>query len=385
MGLFKPAWMSENKEKAEAALVKIADPEKLRQAATEAPLCSVRMLATARLTDQALLTSIVHNDEETSVRAAAFYNLTDLHQCAEVLKNDEGWLLYFDTPNRRPLGAIIADQQILFDLATNSKNEYTRKCATENITDQKLLIRIADSSAWKETQSIAIDRVNDQKVIAGFARNSERILEQRILDKLKDQDLLCDLALHAQNDSNRYHALKKVADNRQEVFELLAANDSDSLVRRGAVSRVNGPQSLYELIKKSKDEDFCIDALWQLFKCVKGNTVLPPDIKETFMQITESNRSFGTRIAALKPLARWGLLGSKELERIVGGLMDFAEKHHGDSGVNGWGVYDALTGAQAQALGFKETCFGADKYHGKYAELSYKGKKVRGTKTVDYR
>ena len=49
MGLFKPAWMGTNKEKALASVAKLIDKEKLARAAMNAPLDEVCVVAARRL------------------------------------------------------------------------------------------------------------------------------------------------------------------------------------------------------------------------------------------------------------------------------------------------------------------------------------------------
>lgn len=51
MGLFKPGWKSENKEKVLAAVDRLGKQSQIAEAAKNAPLCSAAMAAVEKLTD----------------------------------------------------------------------------------------------------------------------------------------------------------------------------------------------------------------------------------------------------------------------------------------------------------------------------------------------
>ena len=59
---FKPAWMSENTDKAKKALDLIADQEKLAQIVMEAPHYGVREAALAKIESQPLLAKFAKSD-----------------------------------------------------------------------------------------------------------------------------------------------------------------------------------------------------------------------------------------------------------------------------------------------------------------------------------
>ena len=55
MGLFKPAWMSNKKDKAQEAANKTTKQSKLEEVSKKAPLRDIREMALKRLTDQAAI------------------------------------------------------------------------------------------------------------------------------------------------------------------------------------------------------------------------------------------------------------------------------------------------------------------------------------------
>ena len=57
-GLFKPAWMSENEEKALRAVAKLTDQTLLARVVREAVVCKARTAAVEKLTDQTRTKSI---------------------------------------------------------------------------------------------------------------------------------------------------------------------------------------------------------------------------------------------------------------------------------------------------------------------------------------
>jgi hypothetical protein len=75
MGLFKPVWMRDNKEKALKAVEKLTYQQMLAQIANNDPIADVYIAAVKRLTDQSILADNAKNDNACDVRREAVENL----------------------------------------------------------------------------------------------------------------------------------------------------------------------------------------------------------------------------------------------------------------------------------------------------------------------
>jgi hypothetical protein len=87
MGLFTPAWKSNNEKRALRSIEKMTDPEKLKRVVKEAENRYVRKAAVEKLTDQNVLADVAKNDSDSDVRKAAVEKLTDQNVLADVAKN----------------------------------------------------------------------------------------------------------------------------------------------------------------------------------------------------------------------------------------------------------------------------------------------------------
>ena len=87
MGLFKPAWQSENKKKALKAVEKTTEQTILADIAKNAKIMEVREAAVKMLDIQPILLYVAQNDEYLAVRTAAIKKLTDQNTLAEIVNN----------------------------------------------------------------------------------------------------------------------------------------------------------------------------------------------------------------------------------------------------------------------------------------------------------
>jgi geranylgeranyl pyrophosphate synthase len=77
MGLFKPAWASENDKRAVKAVNKLTDQTILTDLARNNKSVFVRKAAVEKLTDQSILADIARNDKNPTVSRAAIEKITD--------------------------------------------------------------------------------------------------------------------------------------------------------------------------------------------------------------------------------------------------------------------------------------------------------------------
>ena len=100
MGLFKPAWQSDNREKAMNAVARITDYSTLVEITKTALLSEVHiaamrkladdqvyyLLASDQITDQALLEDIARSEREWHIRQHALFGMSDQAAIANIAK-----------------------------------------------------------------------------------------------------------------------------------------------------------------------------------------------------------------------------------------------------------------------------------------------------------
>ncbi|MDL2237871.1 hypothetical protein LJC56_08610 [Christensenellaceae bacterium OttesenSCG-928-K19] len=77
MGLFKPAWQSDNEEKVLKAVANETDKRKLVEIALKAPLDNARVEAIKKINDQSVLFNIATSDYTTKLaEIRRYYDIT---------------------------------------------------------------------------------------------------------------------------------------------------------------------------------------------------------------------------------------------------------------------------------------------------------------------
>ena len=132
LDLFKPAWQSDNEEKAIASVQKITDKGTLKKIAIKANYGSVRKAAEEQL-DQSILADFAKNNSDADVRMVAVEKLTNQSILVDIAKNDS------HSDVRKAAAERLTDQSILADIAKNDSDSSVHKEAMEKLTDQSTL------------------------------------------------------------------------------------------------------------------------------------------------------------------------------------------------------------------------------------------------------
>ena len=167
MGLFAPAWTTENPrklDKAIAAVRKIADPEKLFEIATTAPIDEVRKAAIERITDQAMLAKIVEQGESFSLANAALERLSDPAHLKQIALKGHTKCSLSDLFDK------ITDQAALYEIATRSDDLNVRLNAIEGIDDADALLSLMTGAPSAHEREKARD-VLDDNYVSRYAHN----------------------------------------------------------------------------------------------------------------------------------------------------------------------------------------------------------------------
>ena len=282
MGLFTPAWKSDNEKKAlayiekcdsqkklaqivheypyrkgrrNAALLKLTDQDELRNIAVEWSGLyeyDVFEIVFERLTDQTHLASVARNAKEYRIRAKATERLKDQLVLAEIAQKDENAIV-----RQRAIDGL-TDQTLLAGIAQTDDSAMVRKKAAEHLTDQSILEKIARKEKSVEVFRAALIRITDSTIRQSIALTGpDPELRANALDGLEDQDKLMDLAQKDNNAKVRAEAAKRLTN--QNYLAILGLTHSDGGVRRIVAERIADEEILMEIARSDK-MDYVRDA-----------------------------------------------------------------------------------------------------------------------------
>ena len=202
MGIFKPAWQTDDsrkEDKAKKAVEKVKDQNKLFEIAAAAPLKGVRVHAAAQITDDQLLYRIA------------------------------------------------ADQ--------DSGDSDKRLLAIRHIKDQALLEKLASDLGGYEKKE-ACKRIQNEDVLARIVVEAQDIYQgEAAFDCLYSQSAFARVALNAADKLWRRHAVGKLTDT--VALSMVARDDPDEALRWQAISRlidVDAPKSYADLVRDWRDD-----------------------------------------------------------------------------------------------------------------------------------
>ncbi len=249
MGLFMPAWLSKNEDKALLAISKMTDDAKLAQAAKEAVSWQVSKAAMEKICNQKLIADVVKHaknkwsilgvherDKALNMLAIATSNMLN-RLPYELPIFEEKYDVRMDAINR------IHDQAVLCDIASDKELQlYIRLAAAAKLEDEYIV----------------------QDVYADAARHGWDT-GVKFFDKITRQDILADIARNAKDPLVRLEMAKRLEDENiaQEVYADIALHAS-KLNRLSAIERLTNKAVLLEISKNTKDEYLCDKAYERL-------------------------------------------------------------------------------------------------------------------------
>jgi len=261
MSLFKPAWQSENKEKALKAVEKVKKQTKLVEIAKNSKLKEVRILACEKLTGQPELAEVAKYGSSFDVGLAAVEKLTGQIELIDVAQNTSQIM-----GDKIRVKAVkkINDQRILTDIAMNHEESSVRIAAAENLINCEFI----------------------QEVYAGIAKfKSLSECERRIVfSKITDQNLLFDIA-RTTNIAIREYALLSMTDKtlKQEVYAFLAKqcpiekskyNNGEDYEGSTALIYLTDKSLIADVAENACDESIRIKALIKLVDFIDNQNEL---------------------------------------------------------------------------------------------------------------
>ncbi len=176
----------------------VADQAEVIKTVREAKDRLLREVAVARLTDQALLSTIAMTDGDVEMRRAAVSSLTDKDLLAKIAKNDPGVRNAAEVrAGELRLDAVrrLTDQTVLAQVAKADSIWAVGRAAVERLNDQALLAQVAETGSERPVREAAVERLNDQSVLARIARgDSSPYVRAAAVARLTDQASLAKIA-----------------------------------------------------------------------------------------------------------------------------------------------------------------------------------------------
>ena len=226
MSLFdfiRPKWKNPDWEVRVRYIQSTADQKLLAKMALHDDHVSVRVEAARRLKDQNLLANIALNDPEERVREFVARKLSDFDLALKVFKESE------DFEVRAEVIKKIQDQTTLSEIAKRDSNPSLRWLAILYLSDESLLADVAINASEL--------RYEDYR---------------EILRKMKDKDLLAEIACKSPHESCALWALGEIDDPK--VLSFVSTTHQNPKWRAKALGKITDMAILREAASKETDE-----------------------------------------------------------------------------------------------------------------------------------
>jgi hypothetical protein len=332
MALFKPAWQSDNEEKALKAVKREADQNKLAEIAENATNSIVsrtafdmlnnqtillditlknkkyRADAIKKLTDQSVILSIALNHPDNYIRATAIHKLTDKNILEKIaMSNSEDKLAAAFALNEQ------GDRAMLIYIATSDKSVLNRQNALALLTDESIIADIAKTDEDWKVRKNAIERLTDQTLLTDIAINNEGNESKIAIEKITDRSRLIDVAQKAKSASIRFYAAVKLDDEniiKKACYDIVTnsayhrhGNYKDIMLN--AASRLTDQALLADCAKKPHVFfDYNRHGVSEIVRAVFNNLTS----QEMLVDVANNSEDTSFRIAAVEKLADKALL-----------------------------------------------------------------------------
>ena len=250
MGLFTPAWKSENLEKRMKAVKKITEFD------------------VETISNQALLKEVALLGSNKYVCEPALKKITDENVLFIIIKTiaagnrdgyrtDKGDLIELAVQK-------ITNQALLVDIIKNVRNPRSelremRELAIEKITEPNLLVDIAKNAPLYYSRRLAIEKIEDETFLAYVAKNDkDDCVRYAAVEKINDNFILAEIAKKGYDDTHQFRRLAVKRLTEQVCLLDVATNAEDARVRAMAASKIIEDKYkpiLEERIKKEASVD----------------------------------------------------------------------------------------------------------------------------------
>ena len=231
------------------------------EAARKAEDSSVRARAALRLNDQEALTEIAQNDDCLEVRLEAAIRLTN-----ETLRQRVIAEVGTQADNRVTVVKALeylTDQAMLTHILLNNQDSIIRLANVGRLTDQNALAQIIRESNDPDVCTRAIERLNDQAILAGVVLSDVYPNSRRTaLGRITDQNALAQIIRESNDPDVCTRAIERL--NDQAILAEVALSHVNPNSRRTALERITDQNALARIIRESNDPDVCVQAIEQL-------------------------------------------------------------------------------------------------------------------------
>lgn len=361
MGLFKPAWMSDNREKALLAVGKETDQVKLAEIAESAPLDAVRITAVEKLTDQPTLSRIASNAScSEAVRYTAVESLTDEATLAIIAKQQKEIRRDMFTRKDARKNAVekLASQELIAEVSCYAPDSSVRAFAVSKLALQPLLIEIARKDVSREVRCAATRSITSPTALADIAINDTDVKVRALaLDKITDDSIRAEIANRVKHIDVQCRLVDYITDDvaLYDIFKSKWERLAFSRDYYAALRRIKNPCILREILSEPSNAYTRIVAAANL----QDQEILEEMVQpEGIAEIIAQDPGYGERhiVSVLLPA-----LENKELQQQL--AIEFARKTNDvvvleDAKllIDNQEVLDSLIGRKESIIDYHDEC-----------------------------
>lgn len=255
MGLFKP-WMSKNGDRAEKAVAKLKNQEKLTEAALKAQLERTRIAALEKQRDQSVIARVIATDKSEAVRMFALKRCTDDSFLARFAR-DTGY-------GALALAAVeqIRSELVLAQVAGQAKDTRLGFAAVDRIRGEQTLAQVARSAEHRDVCRLAVKRIDDEalllQVAGGMSEHGACAAVEKIAQFPDAEAQLKQFMKSSRNDSARKRAMEFLGRISSDPVVLLdCAFKSDRFESRKFIEKIDDVALLEKTLLKGDYKILC--------------------------------------------------------------------------------------------------------------------------------
>ena len=253
MGLFKPAWQSDNEVKALMAVEKETDQAKLLEIAKCASISEVRCAAVQKLKDKNTLADFAKNSKDKAICHAAIYRLTDLWEwdiLADAAINSRDKNICLMAANKSK------GNSALLEIYLKSSDPAVREIAEQRYRSANMYYDMSEERIHIEW----IKSLNNPSALAALAKIEPKpVMRSTAAFMIDDQGVLLEVAQNTEEDSYvRIIAVNRLTD--KSILTKIIEQENVVRVRVAAQERLN------QLVEYP-DSHMCLGGIhnWQLY------------------------------------------------------------------------------------------------------------------------
>ena len=142
---------------------------------------------------------------------------------------------------------------------------HVREKAVQNLKDQQILCRLAINDADSKVREAAAEKLNDNSLIIQVEKDAPSDARAIVIPKIDDEKLLAQIAKNDDDTTCRAAAVSKIK-NEKILFQIACLKGEDSIFnsvdyRRMATKKINDKRLLSKIAKKASLSDVRMEAI----------------------------------------------------------------------------------------------------------------------------